>query len=130
MTAQNVIALSKANEMRRGYLQRKARVKEPKNTAKGFAVLADVLEEDCRWPKSLRVVETLSWPYHSKPSQRWALCERAEVGLFTTVAGMTERQRTALVAALRDPPPKYGHLPPRDEQGRFLKDDVEEGWEQ
>lgn len=103
MNAQNVIALAAATEMRRVNDARRTRVK-----AGGFATLADEIEAGGRWPKLLTVDEALRWPKRSSQVQRVAIRDRAGITETTTVMGMTDRQRRALVVVLRDPPGRTG----------------------
>lgn len=92
-----------AARVQRVTADRRKRVK-----AGGFDALAHELEIGGRWPKYLTVEEALRWPKRSERPQRVAIRDRAGITETTTVMGMTDRQRRALVAVLRDPPGRSG----------------------
>jgi hypothetical protein len=96
-------ALHVANELRYATAFRRARVREPRDTAAGMAGLALELESWEPWPKGLTVAQTLHWPYYSHSWQRQALLRHAGLSETRTVASLTAREVGLLCHALRSP---------------------------
>lgn len=79
----------------------KASVAEPP-MVDGYHRLADLIEHSPEEIIGARVVDALEWVYKSQSTTRRRLARAAGVSFETKIGTMTDRQRVALVTALRE----------------------------